>query len=186
MLPLVLLAALGLGLTLWAIAIYNGLVRRRNIVDEAWSGVEVQLKRRADLIPNIVATVEAYAGHEQKTLAEVVRLRNQAVAAGTVEEAAQTQTLLSAALGRLFALAENYPQLKANENFLSLQTTLSEIEEQLQLARRYYNGAVRDLNIAVESFPSNLVAGRFGFTKAPFFELEDPADRNAPHVRFGS
>lgn len=169
---------------LWAVAIYNGLVRKRNMVEEAWSGIDVQLKRRTDLIPNIVSTVKGYAAHEKGTLEDVVRLRGQAQSAQGVAETAQAQGMLGAALGKLFALAENYPDLKANTNFIQLQASLGEIEEQLQLARRYYNGAVRDLNIAVESFPSNLVASRFGFAKAEFFELESAAERLVPKVEF--
>jgi LemA protein len=169
---------------LWAVAIYNGLVRKRNMVEEAWSGIDVQLKRRTDLIPNIVSTVKGYAAHEKGTLEDVVRLRGQAQSAQGVAETAQAQGMLGAALGKLFALAENYPDLKANTNFIQLQASLGEIEEQLQLARRYYNGAVRDLNIAVESFPSNLVASRFGFAKAEFFELESAAERTVPKVEF--
>ncbi len=168
----------------WAIAVYNGLVRKRNMVGEAWSGIDVQLKRRTDLIPNLVSTVKGYAAHEKGTLEEVVRLRNMAQNAHGVGETAQAQGLLGAALGKLIALAESYPDLKANTNFAQLQATLGEIEDQIQLSRRYYNGAARDLNIAVESFPSNLIAGRFGFTKAEFFELENAAERAVPVVSF--
>ncbi len=168
----------------WAIAVYNGLVRKRNMVEEAWSGIDVQLKRRTDLIPNLVSTVKGYAAHEKGTLEEVVRLRNMAQNAHGVGETAQAQGLLGAALGKLIALAESYPDLKANTNFAQLQATLGEIEDQIQLSRRYYNGAARDLNIAVESFPSNLIAGRFGFTKAEFFELENAAERAVPVVSF--
>jgi LemA protein len=172
------------GLVVWIIALYNGLVRKRNMVEEAWSGIDVQLKRRTYLIPNLVTSVKGYAAHEEGTLEEVVRLRGQAQNAQGVAETAQAQGLLGAALGRLFALAESYPDLKANTTFIQLQSTLEEIEEQIQLARRYYNGAVRELNIAVESFPSNLVASRFGFSKAEFFELEDAAERTVPTVAF--
>ena len=178
------LLALVAGVLLWAVLLYNGLVRMRNMVEEAWSGIDVQLKRRTDLIPNLVATVKGYAAHEKGTLEEVIRLRGLAQNAHGVGETAQAQGLLGAALGKLFALAENYPDLKANANFAQLQATLGEIEEQIQLARRYYNGAVRNLNIAVESFPSNLIAGRFGFVKAEFFELENTAERAVPSVSF--
>ncbi|MGE4441833.1 MAG: LemA family protein [Desulfomicrobium sp.] len=176
--------ALAAALLLWAVLIYNGLVRMRNTVEEAWSGIDVQLKRRTDLIPNLVSTVKGYAEHEKGTLEEVIRLRGLAQNAHGVGETAQAQGLLGAALGKLFALAESYPELKANANFAQLQASLGEIEEQVQLSRRYYNGAVRNLNIAVESFPSNLVAGRFGFEKAEFFELESPAERAVPKVEF--
>ena len=178
------LLALAAALLLWAVLIYNGLVRMRSMVQEAWSGIDVQLKRRTDLIPNLVATVKGYAEHEKGTLEEVIRLRGLAQNAQGVGETAQAQGLLGAALGKLFALAESYPDLKANANFAQLQASLGEIEEQIQLARRYYNGAVRNLNIAVESFPSNLIAGRFGFEKAEFFELESPAERAVPKVEF--
>ena len=172
------------GILLWVILLYNGLVRVRSMVEEAWSGIDVQLKRRTDLIPNLVSTVKGYAVHEKGTLEEVIRLRGLAQNAHGVGETAQAQGLLGAALGKLFALAENYPDLKANANFAQLQASLGEIEEQIQLARRYYNGAVRNLNIAVESFPSNLVAGRFGFEKAEFFELENVSERAVPTVAF--
>jgi LemA protein len=184
MITLLIVLALVAAVVLWAIGIYNSLVRKRSMVEEAWSGIDVQLKRRTDLIPNLVSTVKGYAAHEKGTLEEVVRLRNLAQNAQGVGETAQAQGLLGAALGRLIALAENYPELRASENFAQLQATLGEIEDQIQLARRYYNGAVRDLNISVESFPSNLVAGRFGFAKAEFFELESAAERAVPSVSF--
>ena len=181
---LYILLGLSTAVLLWLILAYNRLVRGRNLVREAWSGIDVQLKRRTDLVPNLVSTVKGYAAHEKGTLEEVIRLRNLAQNAQGVGETAQAQGLLGAALGKLFALAENYPDLKANANFAQLQATLGEIEEQIQLARRYYNGAVRNLNIAVESFPSNLIAGRFGFSKAEFFELENAAERVVPSVSF--
>lgn len=184
MIGLLVVLALAAGVVLWGVLIYNGLVRMRNMVEEAWSGIDVQLKRRTDLIPNLVSTVKGYAAHEKGTLEEVIRLRGVAQNAQGVAETAQAQGLLGQALGKLFALAESYPDLKANANFAQLQATLGEIEEQIQLSRRYYNGAVRNLNIAVESFPSNLVAGRFGFTKAEFFELESAAERAVPTVSF--
>ena len=184
MIAFLVLLALAAAILLWAILIYNSLVRMRNMVQEAWSGIDVQLKRRTDLIPNLVSTVKGYAAHEKGTLEEVIRLRGVAQNAQGVGETAQAQGLLGAALGKLFALAENYPDLKANANFAQLQASLGEIEEQVQLARRYYNGAVRNLNIAVESFPSNLIAGRFGFEKAEFFELESPSERAVPKVEF--
>ncbi|UTF49496.1 LemA family protein [Desulfomicrobium sp. ZS1] len=184
MIAFLVVLALAVAILLWAILIYNGLVRMRNMVQEAWSGIDVQLKRRTDLIPNLVSTVKGYAEHEKGTLEEVIRLRGLAQNAQGVGETAQAQGLLGAALGKLFALAESYPELKANANFAQLQASLGEIEEQVQLSRRYYNGAARNLNIAVESFPSNLVAGRFGFEKAEFFELESPAERAVPKVEF--
>nr|WP_321464872.1 LemA family protein [uncultured Desulfobulbus sp.] len=184
MLTLTIPVMLILGLALWAVAIYNTLVRKQNMVEEAWSGIDVQLKRRTDLIPNLVATVKGYAAHEKATLEEVIELRGRAQDSRSVGEAAQAQGLLGSALGRLFALAESYPELKADTNFRELHTTLNEIEEQIQMARRYYNGSVRELNIMVDSFPSNLIAGRFGFSKAEFFELDDEGQRAVPEVSF--
>ncbi|GGF97577.1 MULTISPECIES: LemA family protein [Rhizobium] len=171
---------------LYVIVIYNGLVRARQMAEEAWSGIDVQLKRRADLIPNLIETVKGYAAHEKGTLEEVVKLRNQAqaVPTGDVAGRAQAEGLLSQALGKLFALAEAYPDLKANQNFAELQTSLETIESEIQMARRYYNGSARDLNIKVESFPANLVAGPFGFSKREYFEIENEADRAVPTVKF--
>ena len=184
MIALLVVLALAAAVVVWVVVMYNSLVRMRSMVEEAWSGIDVQLKRRTDLIPNLVSTVKGYAAHEKETLEEVIRMRNQAQSAQGVGETAQAQGLLGQALGRLFALAESYPDLKANENFTQLQASLGEIEDQIQLSRRYYNGAVRNLNVAVESFPSNLVAGRFGFTKAEYFELESAAERAVPTVSF--
>jgi len=173
-------------IALYVVFIYNGLVKSRQMKEEAWSGIDVQLKRRADLIPNLIETVKGYAAHEKSTFEEVISLRNraQAVPAGDVEGRAQAEGLLSQALGKLFALAEAYPDLKANTNFLELQRSLETIENEIQMSRRYYNGAARDLNVKVESFPSNLVAGQFGFAKAPYFEIDNPADRAVPTVKF--
>lgn len=180
----VILAVLVLGLGLWLMGLYNGLVRRRNLVREAWSGVDVQLKRRADLIPNLIETVKGYAAHERGLFQQIADLRSRSLAAKAPAERSLVEGMLSGALGNLFALAEAYPELKASANFSELQGSLAQVEEQIQLARRYYNGAVRDLNIAVESFPANLVAGPLGFTQAEFFELEQPADRALPKVDF--
>lgn len=173
-------------LALYVVFIYNGLVKSRNMAEEAWSGIDVQLKRRADLIPNLIETVKGYAGHEKSTLEEVVALRNkaQAVPTGDVAGRAAAEGLLGQALGRVVALAEAYPDLKANENFLELQRSLETVEGEIQMSRRYYNGAARDLNVKVESFPSNLVAGQFGFAKKPYFEIANEADRAVPTVKF--
>ncbi|MFC5759520.1 LemA family protein [Rhizobium sp. GCM10022189] len=173
-------------IALYVIFIYNGLVRSRQMAEEAWSGIDVQLKRRADLIPNLIETVKGYAAHEKTTLEEVVELRNraQAVPAGDVAGRAQAEGLLGQALGRLMALAEAYPDLKANQNFSELQASLETMESEIQMARRYYNGAARDLNVKVESFPSNLVAGQFGFAKREYFEITNEADRAVPSVKF--
>lgn len=168
----------------WAVILFNRLVRRQNLVEEGWSGIDTQLKRRANLIPNLVTTVKGYAGYEGETLKRVTELRARGLATESVKEQGQVQGGLSAALGRLMAVAEDYPDLKANENFLELQKALAEVEDQIQLARRYYNGTVRDLNILIESFPSNLVAKAFNFMQAEFFELQDPADAAVPEVTF--
>jgi LemA protein len=156
------------------------------MVKEAWSGIDVQLKRRADLIPNLIETVKGYGVHERQTLEEVTQLRTraQAVPRDDVAGRAQAEGMLSQALGRLFAVAEAYPDLKANQNYLQLQTTLETLEDEIQMSRRYYNGAARDLNIKVESFPSNVVAGAFGFSKVEYFEIDNPADRAVPKVAF--
>ena len=168
----------------WAVAIYNRLVRLRNLVKEGWSGIAVQLKRRANLIPNLVESVKGYLGHERGVLEKVTELRARTMKADAPDERARLEGDLSRALGHLFAVAEGYPELKASQSFLDLQDELEKIEEQVQLARRYYNGTVRDLNIAVESFPSNIVAGMFPFRPAAFFEIEDAADRAVPKVQF--
>ena len=167
-----------------AITIYNQLVRLKNMVEEGWSGIDVQLKRRSNLIPNLVETVKGYMGHERDLLTKVTELRAQSMSAQEVTEKGRLEGLLSRSLANIFAVAEGYPDLKANQNFLELQTELSAIEEQIQMARRYYNGTVRNLNIKVESFPSNIIAGMFNFIKAEFFEIEDPADRAVPKVAF--
>jgi LemA protein len=182
----IVLAAIAAALAAWGVSIYNGLVKRRNLAEEGWSGIDVQLKRRADLVPNLVETVKGYATHERELLENVTELRNQARAApaGDVAARSQIEGMLSGALGRLLAIVENYPELKANQNFLALQESLQGVEHDIQMARRYYNGATRDLNVMVESFPSNLVAGWFGFGKKPFFEIEDAAAREAPKVSF--
>ena len=168
----------------FGVSIYNRLVKNRNLVQEAWSGIEVQFKRRADLIPNLLEAVKGYIGHERGVLDRVTELRTQSRQAGSVGEKAQAEGLLGAALGNLFAVAENYPDLKASQNFLELQKSLADIEEQLQLARRYYNGAARNLNILIGSFPSNLIAQRFNFQPVEYFELESPQDREVPKVSF--
>jgi len=170
----------------YVILTYNGLVRLRQMVEEAWSGIDVQLKRRADLIPNLVETVKGYATHEKDALREVteMRTRAQSVAPGDVAGRAAAEGMLGQALGRLMAVAEAYPDLKANQNFVELQKTLETIEGEVQMARRYYNGSTRELNVKVESFPSNLIAQHWNFEKRDYFELDDPADRSLPKVSF--
>ena len=167
-----------------AITIYNRLVRNRQMVQEGWSGIDVQLKRRADLIPNLIEAVKGYMGHERGVLEKVTELRAQSLQAGGVGDKARVEGALGAALGNLFAVAENYPDLKASQNFIQLQQSLADIEEQIQLSRRYYNGAARNLNILVGSFPSNVVANMFRFSTVEYFEIEDAADRAVPKVTF--
>ena len=168
----------------YAIVVFNGLVRTRQMANEAWSGIDVQLKRRSDLVPNLVDAVKGYAAHERGVLQEVTELRGaaRALPADDVAHRAQAEGALSAALGKLFALAENYPDLKASANFLELQQQLSDLENELQMARRYYNGTVRNLNVLVQSFPSNLIAALCGFAQRDYFEVADAAERAAPQV----
>jgi LemA protein len=155
----------------------------RQMVQEAWSGIDVQLKRRADLIPNLVETVKGYAGHEKSTFEQVVEARNRAVAAGTVEEQAQAENLLSGALKQLFALAESYPDLKASQNFSELQAQLAETENKIAVSRQIYNDSVLTFNNRVQTVPSNMVAAMTGFSVKPFFDAPEAADQ-APEVRF--
>jgi LemA protein len=170
---------------LWfVIAIYNRLVGLRNRAAASWSDVDVQLKRRTDLVPNLVETVKGYAAHERSTLEQVIQARGATASARTPEARARAEDALTGALRQLFALAESYPELKANEGFQSLQLSLGEVEDSIQNARRYYNAVVRDLNTAIESFPSNLVASSAGFAMRGYFELEQPEDRQAPRVAF--
>ena len=172
-------------LVLYAVVTFNRLVRARQMADEAWSGIDVQLKRRAELVPNLVEAVKGYAAHERGVLEEVTQLRGAAgrLRSDDVAGRAQVEIPMSAALGRLMALAENYPDLKASNNFLQLQRDLSALEDELQMARRYYNGATRNLNVLVQSFPSNLIAGLGGFRQRAFFELADASERAAPQVK---
>ena len=157
----------------WAISIYNRFIRLRTRSEEAWSDIDVQLKRRYDLIPNLIETVKGYADHEKEVLQKVTEARTQAMGAESVEEHAQAENMLTGALKSLFAVSENYPDLKANENFLELQRELTDTENKIQAARRFYNTNVRDLNIATESFPSNIIANWFKFVKRDFFELDE-------------
>jgi LemA protein len=167
------------------ITIYNSLVKKRTQSEGAWADIDVQLKRRWDLIPNLVETVKGYASHEKDTLEAVIEARNRAMSASGPADKAQAENMLSGALKSLFALSEAYPQLRAVESFTSLQGTLGEIEDAVQNSRRYYNAVVRDYNTKVEQFPSVLVANAFRFQKEEFFELDDEAQRDAPTVSFG-
>ncbi|MFQ5689745.1 MAG: LemA family protein [Gemmatimonadota bacterium] len=179
---LILLAVIALAV----IGMYNGLVRLRVRSDNAWADIDVQLKRRYDLIPNLVETVKGYAGHERETLEAVVDARNRAISAQGPAAKAEAEGVLTGALRQLFALSEAYPQLRAVESFTELQDTLGKIEDAIQSARRYYNAVVRDFNTKIAVFPTNLLAGMFGFTPREFFALEDEAEREAPEVSFGS
>jgi LemA protein len=172
------------GLLLWAISIYNRLVRNRNLVEEGWSGIETQLKRRSNLIPNLVEAVKGYMGQEKGVLEKVTEMRSRTGQAATPAERGKAESLLGQALANVFAVAEAYPELKSNANFLDLHRQLAGIEDEIQMARRYYNGTVRNLNILIESFPSNIVAGVFGFLQAEFFEIENESDRAVPQVSF--
>ncbi len=182
---------IGIGLAilvaLYIIVTFNGLVSLKNRVAEAWSDIEVQMKVRYNLIPNLVETVKGYMGHERETLEKVIQARGAAMAnQGSPDSQAQSENLLSGALKSLFALSESYPELKADSAFLNLQSGLTEVEDKIQAARRYYNGSVRDLNIKIEQFPSNLVARGFDFVQAAFFELDeaDAAARQPVKVQF--
>lgn len=177
---LVILLGLAGLVILYGVIVYNRFIKDRNTIDEAWSGIDVQLKRRHNLIPNLVETVKGYASHEAKVLEEVTSQRT----GGRMADVNARETQISKALVDLFAVAEDYPDLKASQNFAELQNELSEIEDHIQLARRYYNGAVRQYNTRVESFPSNVVASYFDFAKREFFDIEVAAQRELPQVSF--
>lgn len=175
--PIVLLLA-------WCALTYNRFIRNKHMLKEAWSGIDVQLKRRYDLIPNLVKSVKGYAAHERTLMENITTLRTRCMEITTPAEKGKAESELSESLRRLFAVAESYPQLRASENFINLQQNLAEIEDQIQMARRYYNGTVREFNIMVESFPSMLIARMFGFSTEEFFEVETAAERETPGVRF--
>ena len=178
------LLAIALILVFYFVGIYNKLVRKRSMMEEGWSGIDVQLKKRYNLIPNLVETVKGYASHEKETLQQVIEARNSALSADGVKAQTSAEKNLNSALANVFALGEAYPDLKANTNFLQLQTELSNIEGDIEKARRYYNATVRDNNIMVESFPSNIVAGMGNFELGEFFEIEVEAERSNPEVKF--
>jgi len=169
---------------LYGVSVYNKLVRLRNLVQEGWSSIDVMLKKRHDLIPNLVETVKGYATHEKETLENVTRARNLALGANSVEAKEAAEKNLNQAMMNLFAVAEQYPDLKANANFQQLQAELTSIENDIEKSRRYYNGTVRENNTAVESFPSNIIANMYKFEKSPFFELQNVAEREVPTVKF--
>lgn len=183
MIALIILGILVLAI-LFAVSIYNRLVKLKNLVQEAWSSIDVMLKKRHDLIPNLVETVKGYATHERETLENVTRARNLAVGADSLEAKETAEKNLNQAMVNLFAVAEQYPDLKANTNFQQLQSELTSIEGDIEKSRRYYNGTVRENNTLVESFPSNIVANMFKFEKSTFFELENVAEREVPTVKF--
>jgi LemA protein len=171
-------------LAIFVIAVYNGLKRKQIQADGAWSDIDVQLKRRHDLIPNLVNTVKGYASHEKGTLEAVIQARNQAVSAHGVEAQAGAENILTQALGKLFALAEAYPELKANQNFAQLQEELTSTENKIGFARQHYNSSAGQLNEAIAVFPQNVVAGMFSIRAKPFFKVDDPSHRVAPTVQF--
>ena len=169
---------------LWFVFTYNGLVRLRNQVKNAWSQIDVQLKRRYDLIPNLIETVKGYAAHEKETLERVVQARQRGIDASNVKDQQEAENMITGALRKLFALSEAYPNLKANENFLALQEELASTENKIGFARQYYNDTVKDFNTRQEMFPANLVASMLGFRPAEFFEIEEASQREVPKVKF--
>lgn len=171
-------------IAVWFIFIYNGLVRLKVRTDEAWSDIDVQLKRRYDLIPNLVNTVKGYASHESGVFEKVTEARSRAMGASTAAEKGQAENALTGTLKSLFAIAENYPDLKANTNFLELQRELSDTENKIQASRRFYNGNVRDLNTKIQVFPDSIVASVLNITKREFFEIEEAAQKETPKVEF--
>tara|TARA_B100000745_G_scaffold205743_1_gene136016 strand:+ start:6607 stop:7161 length:555 start_codon:yes stop_codon:yes gene_type:complete len=168
----------------WTIFVYNNFIRLMNRVDEAWADISVQLKRRYDLIPNLIETVKGYAAHEKETFAEVTEMRTRAMSAEGMEAQGEAENMLTGALKSLFAVSENYPDLKANENFVELQRELTDTENKIQASRRFYNTNVRDLNTSVESFPNNIMANMFKFGKRDFFELDEEEAREPINVQF--
>ncbi|MBI4239184.1 MAG: LemA family protein [Deltaproteobacteria bacterium] len=170
---------------LWAIGAYNGLVRKRNEVDNAWAQIDVQLKRRTDLVPNLVETVKGYATHERETLDRVIQARNATMNAGSVEQRVAAENALTGALKSLFAVAEAYPDLKANQNFMQLQEELTSTENKVAYARQFYNDQILGYNTAIEVFPTSIIAGMFHFTRRQSFAVTTEAEREAPKVKFG-
>jgi len=184
MTTILLIAGIVLILVFYVISIYNRLIKLRTNVSEAWSGIDVQLKKRYDLIPNLLETVKGYASHERETFESVTKARNAAQSAQGVLNQQAAENNLNRSLMNLFAVAEQYPELKSNTNFLQMQQDLASIEQDIERSRRYYNGSVRDQNILIDSFPSNLVANNFGFQKSAFFELDNETERGVPKVNF--
>lgn len=185
MIAILVILGIFLAVLFFGIAIYNKLVRLRNTVKASWSDIDVQLKKRYDLVPNLVETVKGYASHEKSTFENVTKARSMAMHATAPADKAKAENMFMETLKSLFAIAEAYPELKANANFTQLQTQLKELEDSIEYARRYYNAVVRDFNIVIESFPSNVVASSFGFKQEEFFELEAPdVEKKPPKVSF--
>jgi LemA protein len=180
---IIILVVLG-GIALWVMSAYNGLIGIRNKVEEAFSTMDVYLVKRYDLIPNLVETVKGYATHEKSTFEAVIKARNAAQSSGSIDEKIANENVLAGTLGKLFALAEAYPDLKANANFMDLQGQLKSLEEDVANARKYYNGAVRQYNTQIQVFPTNILAGLFKFTKKPLFEVDDDTQRKSVKVQF--
>jgi LemA protein len=180
---LIILAVIAI-IAIWTISAYNGFIRLRNIVEEAFATMDVYLKKRYDLIPNLVETVKGYAAHEKTTLENVVKARNMAADAKTIEGRIEGENMLQNTLRSLFAIAEAYPDLKANQNFLDLQAQLQRIEDDIANSRKYYNAVVKEFNIKTESFPTNIIAGIFNFTRKTMFEVNDEAERETVKVQF--
>jgi LemA protein len=184
MVPLLVFIAILVVIGMIVAGMYNGLVQLKVRADNSWSDIDIQLKRRHDLVPNLVETVKGYAAHEKGTFENVAKYRSAAMAATSAEDRAQAEGQLTQALRGLLAVAEAYPELKANTQFQALQQSLSELEDALQNSRRYYNAVVRDLNTKIQSFPSNIIAGMFNFQQRQFFEIADPTERAVPSVKF--
>jgi len=182
--PTYIILAIVVILVLWIVGAFNGLVRARNRVKEAWSDINVQLRRRHDLIPNLVETVKGYVAHEAGVLEAVTKARTEAVSAGSLEQKGQAENMLSGALGKLFALSEAYPILKANENFMKLQDELTDTEDKIQASRRFYNSNVMDFNTKLEVFPTNMIASSLGFTREELFQLGSAEEAKLPEVKF--
>ena len=184
MMHLIIIGAVIFIIAAWVTTIFNQLTYNKSLVQEAWSGIDVQLKRRYDLIPNLVSVVKGYSIHEKTIIDDIVNARAASMGAVKVDQKEKAELSLTSSLKTLFALAEQYPDLKANENFLALQKDLSQIEEDLQLARRYYNGTVRNYMVKIAQFPSNIIAKMFGFESVSYFELTQAEERNVPEIKF--
>ncbi len=168
----------------YGVSVYNGLVRKKTEMEEGWSSIDVFLKKRYDLIPNLMETVKGYASHEKELFENITKARNLAQNASSVNEQGQAESALKNSMMNLFAIAENYPELKANQNFSELQNELTSLEEEIEMARRYYNGTVKENNISIESFPSNIIANMFTFKKGEFFEISNSAERETVKISF--